>query len=602
MSTERINPYIAGNPIKGTEMFFGREDVFAYVRDTLTGLHRDHPIVLYGERRSGKTSVLYQMERHIDARYLCVFIDLHGLALTSFGQFLWETARLIRRTLREHGSDIGADAREAFEANPQDSFNRFLLEVAPALGDRHLLLMFDEAVRLHEQVDAGRLDPTVFEYLRHLMQHYDWLNFIFSLGSSLEEMDKRSAFLFSVTFYKRISFLNDEAARALVTEPAKGLYEVDDAAVDRVLDITSGHPYYTQLVCHCLFSRWQETQAATMRVSDVDAVLGEAIEAGSANLKYVWEDSTAGEKAVLAGLAAAAAPRARTIAMTAAAKAWAAQGVTIPSAEIAKATQSLSAREVVVRNDGSCTFRVDLQRLWLDRHRKLDWVKEEIADTLEAWGRRAEPSPQPSRSTTPRARSKPREKAFAGGAVAGAAASEAARRRRRGPVWSFLVGNAIPFLATIVGVAAGVVGLAFLLFPGLRPQTPPAVISARLSNLSASPNVTFDAYLRQVGASTAGVAASRLHRRGFLVEGLLRTQGLRGKQIAVRSSLLDAQSGQTKQEESFPIVVTPRAQDESQVVVQWVEAVGAAKCYAVMRVQDGKRVLDQARTASFEPC
>jgi AAA+ ATPase superfamily predicted ATPase len=69
MEPSHVNPYIAGSPVTGTEMFFGREDVFSFVRRNLTGRHRDTPIVLYGQRRTGKTSVLYQMSRHLDPRY-----------------------------------------------------------------------------------------------------------------------------------------------------------------------------------------------------------------------------------------------------------------------------------------------------------------------------------------------------------------------------------------------------------------------------------------------------------------------------------------------------------------------------------------------------
>ncbi len=54
-----INPYIAGNPVTGSEMFFGREDVFEFVRQNLIGRHHDSAIVLYGQRRTGKTSVVF---------------------------------------------------------------------------------------------------------------------------------------------------------------------------------------------------------------------------------------------------------------------------------------------------------------------------------------------------------------------------------------------------------------------------------------------------------------------------------------------------------------------------------------------------------------
>ena len=88
-----MNPYIAGSPITGTEMFYGHADT-SLIKRNLTGLHRDTPIVLYGQRRTGKTSVLYQLHRHLDPRYRCTFIDLHGLSLNGMGNlFLGWPAR-----------------------------------------------------------------------------------------------------------------------------------------------------------------------------------------------------------------------------------------------------------------------------------------------------------------------------------------------------------------------------------------------------------------------------------------------------------------------------------------------------------------------------
>jgi len=76
-----VNPYIAGSVVSGAEMFFGRDDVFAFIRRNLIGQHSNHPIVLYGQRRTGKTSALYQLRRHLGPEYWCVFIDLHALTL-----------------------------------------------------------------------------------------------------------------------------------------------------------------------------------------------------------------------------------------------------------------------------------------------------------------------------------------------------------------------------------------------------------------------------------------------------------------------------------------------------------------------------------------
>ncbi len=392
----RVNPYIAGSPVTGTEMFFGREDVFSFVRRNLSGRHRDTPIVLYGQRRTGKTSVLYQMHRHLDPRYRLVFIDLHGLNLDGKANLLWGIASSIRRDLqRDHQLSVAIPGRTRFSANPEAEFEEtFLDAVWSILGEDHLVLMIDEVVRLHEEVQAGRLEREVFDYLRYLMQHFDRLNFLFSLGSGVEEMKQDYAFLFSVALYHRISFLEPVAARTLITKPAHDSYQVTPDAVEKIMQITSGHPYYTQLVCHCLFDRWLRAPQSHMTSTDVEAVLPEAIELGSANLTYVWEDATREEQATMAGMAAAIPAIGCPATVDQIRKVWRKADMRLPIGEATNAVRNLTARDVIMASHGGYAFTVDLQRLWLDKHRRLDWVKEELAEITRSWNRptRAETS------------------------------------------------------------------------------------------------------------------------------------------------------------------------------------------------------------------
>jgi hypothetical protein len=397
-----VNPYIAGSPVTGTEMFYGREDVFAFIQRHLIGRHRDTPIVLYGQRRTGKTSVLYQLHRHLDSSYRCIFIDLHGINLNGMSNLLLGIANSISRTLRrDHQLTVEVPERAAFIADPRSAFETmFLDEIWSALGQGHLVLMMDEAVRLDEEVKAGRLDREIFDYLRHLMQHYACLNFIFSLGSGLEELKKDYAFLFSVSLYHGISFLEPAAAAGLITQPVRDHYLVAPQAVTKILQITSGHPYYTQLVCHCMFDLWSRAPKSVMDVTDVDAVLAEAIELGSANLTYVWEDSTPGEQAVLTAMAEAMNGGSGPVGLDQARDAWREIGVVLPEDVAARAVRSLTSREIVA-GKRSFSFTVDLQRLWLEKHRHLDWVKDELADAVQQWNESEEPLPLDKASVPP---------------------------------------------------------------------------------------------------------------------------------------------------------------------------------------------------------
>jgi len=55
-----LNPYVAGNPVGDSPAFVGRADV---LREVLRILRRpqDNAIVLYGQRRIGKTSILQHL-------------------------------------------------------------------------------------------------------------------------------------------------------------------------------------------------------------------------------------------------------------------------------------------------------------------------------------------------------------------------------------------------------------------------------------------------------------------------------------------------------------------------------------------------------------
>lgn len=95
-----INPYIAGNPIDGPEGFFGRDDVF---RDVMAVLRnpRQNAIVLYGQRRIGKTSILLQLAKRLadDRQYSPVYLDLMDRAGKPLADLLQELAQRINPAL-----------------------------------------------------------------------------------------------------------------------------------------------------------------------------------------------------------------------------------------------------------------------------------------------------------------------------------------------------------------------------------------------------------------------------------------------------------------------------------------------------------------------
>lgn len=392
MSTETetliINPYIAGSPVKDAAMFFGREDVYAWLRQHLRGAFQHNAIVLYGERRSGKTSVLYQMKDKLgDPLYVPVLLDLQGMGLEGIDGFLWEVARKVVLALRgvEGIPPLERPARQDFEQNPRQQFEDvFLPPVIEALGQRSLLLMFDEANRLAEKVQAGDLPPDIFDYLRALIQQTNRVNFLFSIGNRLEADSRGSSQLFNLAVYRKISFLEQDYSEDLIIRPVAQHYRCTRAAIDRIYQLTSGQAYYTQLVCHNLFTRWSKDKPAELDVADVEAILPDVIEQGTPNFQFVWEDSSPVERAILAALADRTPQYKAGVMRRNLDRAMHGVKLYPPSGDVTSGLRRLFERDVI-NDQEPYQFRVALMRQWISKFRRLEWVREELGEVARQW-------------------------------------------------------------------------------------------------------------------------------------------------------------------------------------------------------------------------
>ena len=388
-----INPYIAGAPVKNPTMFFGRDDVYAWLRRHLRGRYQDNVIVLYGERRSGKTSVLYQMGEHLgDKTYVPVLIDFQSMSLEGVDGFLWEIARKIILSLRgvEGVPLLDRPARRDFEENARHNFEEvFLPPILAALGERHLLLMFDETNRLEERITSGDLPPEVINYLRSFIQHSNHINFIFSLGSRVEEAQRLSFELFNLAVYRKISFLEQDFAEDLITKPVAQYYTYTRPAIDRIFELTSGHPYYTQLLCHNLFTHWAEHKPPQLDLAAVNLVVPEIIEQATPNLQFTWDDSTPVEKAILATLASRLPEYGAGIMRRSVDRALRRAELFPPTGDVTTGLKRLFERDVINRQE-PYKFRVGFVQLWLTEFKQLDWVYEELGDQVDAWRLREE--------------------------------------------------------------------------------------------------------------------------------------------------------------------------------------------------------------------
>ncbi len=309
------NPYVVGKPLTpaSEELYKGREDVFMWIEENLLGKTQPHTLILYGQRRMGKTSTLYQLvggkrgktiREYPGHPIYPVYIDLQRLAGCDMAEFFARLSQHIIRNLHKRG--ITLVPRENWSANGTlfSEFDQFLDEIEDILPPNGLLvLIIDELEQLQESVERGRLSSDIFPYLRSLMQHRSRITFI--LAGTNQLVEDYWSIIFHVGISREIDSLSREETETLIREPVAPMIQYDDLAVDRIWLTTRGHPYFSQLICHRLVSstNLQGRRSKLITIGDVRETINSVIEEDDSHLQHLWNESTAVERFVMASLA-----------------------------------------------------------------------------------------------------------------------------------------------------------------------------------------------------------------------------------------------------------------------------------------------------------
>lgn len=304
---ERKNPYIIGRPIVEPELFFGRDRLFEFVADNLQ--QGAQVILLHGQRRIGKSSVLAQIPHFVKLPdFAFVPLSLEGASQKPIGEVLHEMAG---ETIGHFGlhKQLDLPTGRMFQRNPRQFIDQFLPALQQVLQTQNIVLLLDEFDALYNfgvEDAAGHLFP----FLQSGVYEFPNLYIIPVVGRRLHDLPAMLT-LFREAPNQEVGLLDRRSAEQLITVPTKGVltYELD--AIDAIWDLSAGHPYFTQLICSTLFAqarterRWQVTR------SDVKSIVDRAIELGEGGLSWFWRGIPLPERVVFS--AAAEVPRARQL-------------------------------------------------------------------------------------------------------------------------------------------------------------------------------------------------------------------------------------------------------------------------------------------------
>jgi tetratricopeptide (TPR) repeat protein len=269
----RFNPYIAGAPVLDTEMFFGRERLVERILQTI----HNNSLLLYGERRIGKTSLQHHLRRRLlqlddpDYRFFPVYVDLQG---TPESQFF---ATLAEDVFHELGPLLGG-MRPGEDLDPETAYGyrdlvrdlRRVIKVLEASNSKKvkLVLLIDEVDELNAY------DPRINQRLRSLFMKSFAENLV-AVVSGVEirkQWDKEGSPWYN--FFEEIEVppIGRDDAVELITRPIAGIFKIDQQVTDRIIELTDRKPYHVQRLCVALVNRMYELGRREISTEDVEAV------------------------------------------------------------------------------------------------------------------------------------------------------------------------------------------------------------------------------------------------------------------------------------------------------------------------------------------
>lgn len=375
------NPFIVGNPIRSSEMFFGREDDFRFVKNKIDIEQYGSLIVLFGERRAGKTSVLYQiLGGRLGPNYLPVFIDMQAMAVNDDWEFLGRIAELASRPASRFPFKFDPAGFEDRSRNPYTTFERFIDSLLESIGQNKLLLLVDEYELIENKVIEGKISKDIFLFLSGLVEHKAGLFLVFAGTHRLQEREQSYwQNLLQRCDYRNISYLTPNDTRRLIQDPVEGQVFYLGSSVARIMRLTAGQPFYTQLFCRNLVEFLNEENRNYFYEDDVAAVVREIVDNPPPQMIYFWAGLDMSDRLTLSAVAEYCRNSDSFASFNDVAELLKKHSPPVSSDSIKKSAERLVVREILEANGQQrFRFRMDLFRHWIREEHNLRKVLREM--------------------------------------------------------------------------------------------------------------------------------------------------------------------------------------------------------------------------------
>jgi hypothetical protein len=283
------NPFSTDHEVDDERMFVGRDHLLDEVGAYAIDQPRGSLLMLYGQRRVGKSSVLLFLEKQADSvgrdkQALGVRVTWLNYTTHTAADLLYEIAMEIGTKHQQmYQQGVSLPSLHEFRSGYSLAFNMVLRELQTH-GVRRLVLMWDEFDGLVNHLDnpAMGFDRVFFEYLRGLSKRRD-VALVLTGGELMPMLFERWGEVFNHDRTWRIAYLSptDGSVERLVrNEYVKGILEFSDDALRMIKEYSACNPFFVQMICRELVSMAKSQKSSTVCMLDVEETIGWLVRKG----------------------------------------------------------------------------------------------------------------------------------------------------------------------------------------------------------------------------------------------------------------------------------------------------------------------------------
>lgn len=287
------DPFVIAKPLSpenGREVFRGRKNVSDQLSRRITGTRELPMLLIQGQRRVGKTSLISFLETLLDRRFVVVKQDMQQGGLNSIEEWMQDLRLKVNRVLQHDEESVwqfsgnwGKDWAE---------LGAHIQKVAEA-QELRVILAIDEYERLHFLLRL-RSENEALDLLGAIRSFTQHQNRVILLFAGLLDFNDLKAPDWTGIFVQRerirVDYLSTADAKDLIEHPVPNFpITYTPEVVDEIVHLTQGQPALLQEIGSYLFNQASQQQEPHITMSSLqECIRREILVRGNQVMEVFW--------------------------------------------------------------------------------------------------------------------------------------------------------------------------------------------------------------------------------------------------------------------------------------------------------------------------